>query len=53
MDRPYLTEIFGGREYPDGTYVIDYIEEIIQFQKDFMESISRIRQEQMFTFPVN
>lgn len=52
MDRPYLTEIFGGREYPDGTFVIDYIEEIIDFQKAFMETISKIRQEQMFTFPV-
>lgn len=52
MDRPYLTEIFGGRQYPDGTYVIDYIEEIIQFQKDFMRVISEIRQKDMFTFPV-
>ena len=52
MDRPYLTEIFGGREYLDGSYVIDYIEEIIEFQKAFMETISKIRQEQMFTFPV-
>lgn len=52
MDRPYLTEIFGGRQYPDGTYVIDYIEEIIQFQKDFMHVVSEIRQKDMFTFPV-
>ena len=52
MDRPYLEEIFGGREYPDGTYVIDYIEEIIEFQKAFMRVISQIRSEMMFTFPV-
>lgn len=52
MDREYLTEIFGGRQYPDGTYVIDYIEEIIEFQKDFMRVVSKIRSEQMFTFPV-
>lgn len=52
MDRPYLSEIFGGRKYPDGTYVIDYIEDIIDFQKSFMEVVSKIRQEQMFTFPV-
>lgn len=52
MDRPYLTEIFGGREYPDGTFVIDYIDEIIDFQKKFMEEVSKVRQEQMFTFPV-
>jgi ribonucleoside-triphosphate reductase len=52
MDRPYLTEIFGGREYPDGTFVVDYIDEIIEFQKAFMRVVSQIRQETMFTFPV-
>ena len=52
MDRPYLEEIFGGREFPDGTFVIDYIDEIIEFQKAFMNVISKIREEMMFTFPV-
>ena len=28
FDRVYLEELFGGREYPDGTFVIDYIDEI-------------------------
>ena len=52
MDRPYLEEIFGGREYPDGSLVIDYIDDIIEFQKAFMMVISKIRSEMMFTFPV-
>ena len=52
MDRPYLEEIFGGREYPDGSLVIDYIDDIIEFQKAFMRVISKIRSEMMFTFPV-
>ena len=52
MDRPYLEEIFGGREYPDGSLVIDYIDDIIEFQKAFMRVISKIRSEIMFTFPV-
>ena len=52
MDREYLMEIFGGREYPDGTFVIDYIEDIIEYQKAFMRIVSKIREEQMMTFPV-
>lgn len=52
MDRPYLEEIFGGRQYPDGTYVIDYIDDIIQYEKDFMEEVSKTRETAMFTFPV-
>lgn len=52
FDRVYLEELFGGREYPDGTFVIDYIEEIMDAQKLFMEEISEIRRTQLFTYPV-
>ena len=52
FDRVYLEELFGGREYPDGTFVIDYIEEIMDAQKLFMEVISETRRTQLFTYPV-
>ena len=52
FDRIYLEELFGGREYPDGTFVIDYIEEIMDAQKLFMEVISETRRTQLFTYPV-
>ena len=53
FDRPYFEALFGGTEYPDGTFVIDYEEEIMQFQKWYMEEMSEIRKDNMFTFPVN
>lgn len=52
FDRNYIEALFGGMEYPDGTYVIDYIEEIIEHQKIFMEVVSQVRSENLFTFPV-
>lgn len=52
FDRPYLESLFGGIEFPDGTFAIDQIEEIIEAQKVFMEVVADIRHEQMFTFPV-
>ena len=52
FDRNYIEALFGGVEYPDGTYVIDYIEELIEHQKLFMDVVSDIRSENMFTFPV-
>ena len=52
FDRPYLESLFGGVQYPDGSYVIDQIEELIEHQKIFMEVVSQIRSENMFTFPV-
>ena len=52
FDRPYLESLFGGMEFPDGTYAIDHIEDLIEFQKVFMEVVSEIREENMFTYPV-
>ncbi|MDR1240913.1 MAG: anaerobic ribonucleoside-triphosphate reductase [Oscillospiraceae bacterium] len=52
MDRNYLIELFGGREFPNGDYAIDHIDGIIEHQKVFMEVVSEIRSETMMTFPV-
>lgn len=52
FDRNYIESLFGGTEYPDGTYVIDCVEELIEHQKIFMEVVSDVRSENMFTFPV-
>lgn len=52
FDRNYLESLFGGVKYPDDTFVIDNIEELIVHQKIFMTVVSEIRQENLFTFPV-
>ena len=52
FDREYYEALFGGLEFPDGTFAIDYMDEFIEHQKIFMEVVSKIRQENMFTFPV-
>ena len=53
FDRPYFEALFGGSEFPDGTFMIDYEEEIIKFQKWYMQEMAKIRKENMFTFPVS
>lgn len=52
MDHCYLTELFGGRQFPNGEDIIDYIDDIIEHQKVFMEVVSQTRSETMMTFPV-
>jgi ribonucleoside-triphosphate reductase len=52
FDREYYEALFGGLEFPDGSFAIDYVDEFIEHQKVFMEVVSQIRQENMFTFPV-
>lgn len=53
FDRPYFEALFGGSEFPDGSFMIDYEEEIIDFQRIYMEEMAHIRKENMFTFPVS
>lgn len=52
FDRNYIEALFGGMQYPDGTYAIDCVEELIEHQKIFMETVSEIRRENLFTFPI-
>lgn len=52
FDRPYLEELFGGMEFPDGTLAIEHIEDLIDCQKVFMDVVSEIREDNMFTYPV-
>ena len=52
FDHPYFEAIFGGGEFPDGSFMIDEEDEIIEFQKDFIEVVNEIREENVFTFPV-
>jgi len=52
FDKSYLVELFGGKEFPDGTFMIDYVDEMIEYQKAFMHIVDKIRNSNMMTFPV-
>ena len=53
FDRLYLEALFGGSQFPDGSFMIDDLEEIMDFQKLFLEVMSDIRHKNMFTYPVS
>lgn len=52
FDGPYLEALFGGAEFPDGSFMVDELDGIKDFQKTFMETVAEIRHRNMFTFPV-
>ena len=53
FDHPYFEAIFGGSEFPDGSFMIDFEEEIIEFQKLFLTVMAKIRHKNMMTYPVS
>lgn len=53
FDRPYFEALFGGKFFPNGEFMIDYEDEILEFQKIYLEEMSDIRSQNMFTFPVD
>jgi len=52
FDESYLVELFGGKTYPDGSFIIDAIPGILDYQKRFMEVLGDIRAKNAMTFPV-
>ena len=52
FDKPYLEALFGGKEFPDGTFIVDYIDEIREYQKAFMDVVAKVRSQCVMTFPV-
>ena len=52
FDRPYFEALFGYKTFPNGEFIIDYIEEFMEYQKAFMKVVSDIREVNMMTFPV-
>lgn len=52
FDRHYYESLFGGKTFPDGSYMIEFTEEFMEYQKLFMEVVSEIRSQNLMTFPV-
>lgn len=53
FDHEYLMALFGGAIFPDGELMVDELEGIMEFQKIYLEEMSKIRSNNMMTFPVN
>ena len=45
-------EMFGGFIYPDGKCFVDYIDEFIEFEKAFMTLFEKMRETNVYTYPV-
>jgi ribonucleoside-triphosphate reductase len=52
LDRPHIIGLFGSKKFPDGSYIIDHLEDIMQYQKDFLDYEKALRKQKFFTFPV-
>ena len=43
FDRSYIEALFGGLIFPDGSMMIDYVDDFIEYEKAFMNKVSEIR----------
>jgi len=52
FDREYFLGMFGDKQFPDGSYMAEHIEEFIQYQKEFIVFSNELKREVFYTFPV-
>ena len=52
FDNSYFEALFGGKQFPDGSFMIDIEDDFMEFQKLFMKVCSNIRSINLMTFPV-
>jgi ribonucleoside-triphosphate reductase len=52
LDREHIIGLLGTNTFPDGSLIIDHLEKIMQYQKDFLDYERELRKEKFFTFPV-
>jgi len=52
LDREHIIGFFGTEKFPDNSLIINYLEELIQYEKDFLDFERELRHEKFFTFPV-
>ena len=52
LDTEHMAKFFNETKYPDGTYVLSHLEGILNFQKDFLHYIGKLRTKKWHTFPV-
>lgn len=52
FDESYYEAMFGDKTFPDGSLMIDSEYQFMEFQKAFLKVVSKIRSQNMMTFPV-
>lgn len=52
LDKDHIIKFFGAETYPNGELIIDHLEDLLEFQGDFLDYIGELRKEKWHTFPV-
>lgn len=52
LDRDHIVKFFGAAKYPNGELIINHLQDLLEFQKDFLAYIGELRKEKWHTFPV-
>lgn len=52
LDIDHMAKFFANEKFPDGSDILSHLDGILEFQKDFLDYVGRLRKERWHTFPV-
>jgi len=52
LDKDHIIKFFGAETYPNGEMIIEHLDELLNFQKDFLDYVGELRKDKWYTFPV-
>lgn len=52
LDVDHIVKFFQDEKYPDGSDILSHLDGLLNFQKDFLDYLGRLRKERWYTFPV-
>ena len=52
LDKDHIIKFFGTEKYPNGDMIITHLEDLLEFQQDFLDFVGELRKEKWYTFPV-
>lgn len=52
LDMDHIAKFFANEKYPDGSDILSHLDEILDFQAEFLDYVGKLRTEKWHTFPV-
>lgn len=52
LDMDHIAKFFAEKKFPDGSFILNHLDGLLDFQKDFLDYVGNLRKIYWYTFPV-